>query len=145
MRTPIEMVKSGQPVHFTHAHQGNLWYATECGFSFPVPVSDIGEATFEATDKALLFLRYIRAQHAAPVPSAFCVPAQGVPVVRFSRYRQGNLWYVTGKGVAFPVPIAASATLLFPATADQKAQFLPHLTAHRTMIHSARLAQETVP
>lgn len=47
-------------VTFTHYFDGNLWYKTETDFSFPVPVSDIGTATFNATDKAMLFMRYIR-------------------------------------------------------------------------------------
>lgn len=29
-------------------------------FQFPVPLSDIGTATLEATEKAMLFMRYIR-------------------------------------------------------------------------------------
>jgi hypothetical protein len=37
-----------------------LWYVTECGFEFPVPTEDIGNATFLAEDKAMLFMRYIR-------------------------------------------------------------------------------------
>ena len=37
-----------------------MYYVTECGFEFPVPIEDIGDATFLADDKALLFMRYIR-------------------------------------------------------------------------------------
>ena len=47
-------------VNFSHYFDGSLWYKTEDGFSFPVPVSDIGTATFLASDKAMLFMRYIR-------------------------------------------------------------------------------------
>lgn len=47
-------------VRFVRYRAGNLWYATESGFEFPVPVSDAGEATFLAEDKASLFMRYIR-------------------------------------------------------------------------------------
>lgn len=48
-------------VSFSHYYDGNLWYKTSnTGFLFPVPVSDIGNATFNAEDKALLFMRYIR-------------------------------------------------------------------------------------
>ena len=60
MRSIKDMVKDNQTVTFTHYSDGDLWYKTECGFGFPVPISDIGTATFKATDKALLFLRYIR-------------------------------------------------------------------------------------
>ena len=47
-------------VTFTHYFDGDLWYKTECGFAFPVPISDTGTATFMAEDKAMLFLRYVR-------------------------------------------------------------------------------------
>lgn len=63
------MVKDGKKVRFTHYRHGDLWYETECGFSFPVPVSDVGDATFIAEDKALLFMRYIR-KHIAAVQEA---------------------------------------------------------------------------
>ncbi len=47
-------------VTFLHYFDGDLWYRTDSGFSFPVPVSDTGTATFLATDRAMLFMRYIR-------------------------------------------------------------------------------------
>jgi len=47
-------------VTFQYYRDGNLWYKTDSGFSFPVPVDDTGSATFSALDKALLFMRYIR-------------------------------------------------------------------------------------
>lgn len=47
-------------VRFVRYRAGNLWYVTDSGFEFPVPVSDAGEATFLAEDKAPLFMRYIR-------------------------------------------------------------------------------------
>lgn len=55
-----EMVKDNKQVTFTHYIDGNLWYITETGFEFPVPIDDIGNATFLAKDKAILFMRYIR-------------------------------------------------------------------------------------
>lgn len=60
MRTLKEMVQHGQTVTFVHYREGELWYRTNCGFEFPVPVSDVGSATMLASDKALLFMRYIR-------------------------------------------------------------------------------------
>ncbi len=48
---------------------GNLWYETECGFRFPVPISDAGTATFAAEDRAILFMRYIR-KHLATLEEA---------------------------------------------------------------------------
>ena len=47
-------------VIFRYYRAGNLYYETESGVLFPVPISDCGEATFSAKDKAILFMRYIR-------------------------------------------------------------------------------------
>lgn len=55
-----DMVKDKKKVRFTHYAHKELWYVTECGFSFPVPIDDCGDATFLAEDKAMLFMRYIR-------------------------------------------------------------------------------------
>lgn len=55
-----DMVKGGKKVKFTFYRAQALYYVTECGFEFPVPLEDIGDATFLAEDKALLFMRYIR-------------------------------------------------------------------------------------
>ena len=54
-----DMVKD-KVVSFVHYRDQELWYVTECGFEFPVPIDDVGNATFKATDKAMLFMRYIR-------------------------------------------------------------------------------------
>jgi hypothetical protein len=60
MRSLKEMVANNQRVTFAYYRGGCLWYKTECDFLFPVPTSDIGDATFLASDKAMLFMRYIR-------------------------------------------------------------------------------------
>jgi hypothetical protein len=60
MATLKEMVSEGKRVKFVRYFDGDLWYTTEDGFEFPVPVVDIGNATFRAEDKAILFMRYIR-------------------------------------------------------------------------------------
>jgi len=57
-----DMVSGSKKVTFEHYFDGNLWYSTECGYMFPVPISDIGNATFYKEDKAMLFMRYIRKQ-----------------------------------------------------------------------------------
>lgn len=62
------MVDTGKKVYFSWFRDGNLWYKTECGFEFPVPISDVGTATLKAEDKALLFMRYIR-KHVALIES----------------------------------------------------------------------------
>lgn len=57
-----EMVKDGKRVQFCHYKHGELFYKTECGFMFPVPISDTGDGVFLNEDKAMLFMRYIRKQ-----------------------------------------------------------------------------------
>ena len=47
-------------VKFKHYKDGNLYYETDSGLLFPVPIEDIGNATFLAEDKAMLFMRYIK-------------------------------------------------------------------------------------
>jgi hypothetical protein len=64
-----DMVANGKQVQFVRYKEGELWYVTECGFEFPVPTSDTGEATFLARDKAMLFMRYIR-KHLAMLEEA---------------------------------------------------------------------------
>lgn len=61
MKTLKEMVSGEKKVFFSHFHEQNLWYVTECGFMFPVPISDTGQATFKNEDKAMFFMRWIRA------------------------------------------------------------------------------------
>jgi hypothetical protein len=46
-------------VKFSHYSQKELWYTTEDGFTFPVPIEDTGNGTFLAEDKAIYFMRYI--------------------------------------------------------------------------------------
>jgi len=61
MKTKINIKESVQAnVTFSHYNDGNLWYKTMTGDLFPVPVSDIGAATFLAVDKGILFMRYMR-------------------------------------------------------------------------------------
>lgn len=55
-----EMVAEGRKVRFLHYKLGELWYTTETGFEFPVPINDCGDGAFLAEDKAILFMRYIR-------------------------------------------------------------------------------------
>ena len=62
-----KMVKDNT-VKFTHYKEdinekGQLWYEIKVDdemFSFPVPVIEVGTATFFASDKASIFMRYIR-------------------------------------------------------------------------------------
>ncbi len=60
MQTLKEMVKDNQKVRFRYYRENELWYATECGFEFPVPVDDTGTGVFLAEDRAIRFMRWIR-------------------------------------------------------------------------------------
>lgn len=58
----IDLVKD-QQVHFEYYRDGEMWYKTDNGFLFPVPIHDkkeIGNATFKRDDKAIFLMRYIR-------------------------------------------------------------------------------------
>jgi len=69
MRTLKEMIVNNQMVRFSFYRDGQLWYETECGFRFPVPIEEAGTATFLAEDRAMLFMRYIR-KHMATLTDA---------------------------------------------------------------------------
>lgn len=60
MRSIKEMVKDNKKVIFLYFKNKEFWYETECGFKFPVPLDDVGNAEMMASDKAILFMRYIR-------------------------------------------------------------------------------------
>jgi hypothetical protein len=47
-------------VEFLYYRKGELYYRCENGFVFTVPVDDTGDASFNATDRAMLFMRWIR-------------------------------------------------------------------------------------
>lgn len=59
-----DLVKD-QQVHFDFYRQKEIWYKTDSGFSFPVPIEDAGDGIFLRDDKAILFMRYIRKQLAS--------------------------------------------------------------------------------
>lgn len=56
-----DLVK-GKKVQFRLYRDGELWYATEDGFEFPVPISDTGTGIFKAEDGAIQYMRWIRKQ-----------------------------------------------------------------------------------
>lgn len=47
-------------VTFQYYRKGELYYKCENGFTFTVPISDTGDAAFNAEDKGILFMRWIR-------------------------------------------------------------------------------------
>lgn len=59
MSTLKEHIGAGN-CQFVKARAGNLWYRTGLGFDFPVPVTTMGEATFDAAIPAMSLMGYIR-------------------------------------------------------------------------------------
>lgn len=57
-----EHVNNNQTVKFSFYRDGILYYTTEKGLLFEVPIADAGSACFNASDKALLYMRWIRKQ-----------------------------------------------------------------------------------
>lgn len=46
---------------FLYYKDSQLWYRTHNGeLTFPVPIEDVGNATFKREEKGLLMMRYIR-------------------------------------------------------------------------------------
>jgi len=56
----IKDIVKNQNAHFVFYRDEALFYETDNGFQFPVPVSDAGSATFNREEKAILLMRYIR-------------------------------------------------------------------------------------
>lgn len=52
-------VKPDMRVHFVCLKNKELWYKTDSGFDFPVPLHDTDGAEFLADDKAIFFMRWI--------------------------------------------------------------------------------------
>lgn len=71
------MVQGGKQVRFTRFQSGQLWYSTECGFEFPVPVEEVGQTPYLAQDKALLFMRFIR-KHIQHIQSAMAAESENL-------------------------------------------------------------------
>jgi hypothetical protein len=78
MKSIKEMVAGGKLVKFMFYRHGELWYTTECGFEFPVPIDDTGDGVFMHEDKAMLFMRYIR-KHLAYLEQSAKDQAEGKP------------------------------------------------------------------
>lgn len=56
------LVNNGQKVHFSFYRDGELWYkVSKSNFEFPIRGDDLKGATFKAEDKAILFMRWIKA------------------------------------------------------------------------------------
>lgn len=134
-----DLVKGDKVVSFVKYVDGVLHYSTDCGFVFPVLVSDIGDATFLASDRAMLFMRYLRKQLAvtgSTIPAAphNHVKADGADV-RFSHYKGGDLWFVTADRFEFPVPIAGCVGEVLAV--GSAADFSTYIVNHREFLASS--------
>jgi hypothetical protein len=45
---------------FTFYKAGNLWYRTDTGLEFPVPIDDLDSASVEAEIKSMTLMRWVR-------------------------------------------------------------------------------------
>lgn len=45
---------------FVYWRDNAMWYQTESGLMFPIPVADLDTAQILATEKAMVFMRWIR-------------------------------------------------------------------------------------
>lgn len=68
-----EHVSNGKKVTFLFYRSGTLYYKTEKGLIFEVPTSDCGDAVFNSSDKAMLYMRWIRKQLEANEKEAFAI------------------------------------------------------------------------
>lgn len=64
-------------VTFEYFRDNELWYTTECGFKFPVPINDTGTGIFKNKDKAIFFMRWMN-KHLARVNDARAEQANSV-------------------------------------------------------------------
>ena len=53
-------VSEKRKVIFAYYRDNSLWYVTEFNEIFSVPIDDIGNATFNRNEKAILLMRYMR-------------------------------------------------------------------------------------
>lgn len=111
---------------FVRADGVEIWYRTALGFEFPVPVADMGEATFDASIRGMMMMRYVR-RHAVAVAGEYV----------FVKAKAGNLWYRDGDGFEFPVPFAAAEARAFAAQ-DRGAALDGFARAHRALIAEQR-------
>ena len=58
MKELKDLVK--EEIHFDFYRGNELFYKTDSGFQFRVPISDTGDGVFKRDDKGLYFMRYIR-------------------------------------------------------------------------------------
>ena len=50
----------GKEAHFKQFRNGSLYYETDDGFVFEVPVNELSGASVNATEKASVFMKWIK-------------------------------------------------------------------------------------
>jgi len=60
MSMTLKGLVKGKKVRFRFYRDGELWYATDDGFEFPVPITDTGTGVFQAEGGAIQYMRWIR-------------------------------------------------------------------------------------
>jgi hypothetical protein len=102
MKNIIEIAKD-KNVSFEFLTNKYLWYKTETGLLFPVPIKECGDSSFLKKDKATLFLKYIREQlkkEIKPKTITLGIAGKGIS---FEYYRKGYAYYNIGEGILFPI------------------------------------------
>jgi hypothetical protein len=59
----IKDIVKNNTVTFNYYRQGVMYYEVtynDAEYTFPVPLSDVGDATLNVAEKAILYMRYIR-------------------------------------------------------------------------------------
>jgi hypothetical protein len=137
-----ELVGKGKMVRFLCLMAGSLWYETDDGFAFPVPLSETAGATFLAEDKALLYMRFIRKY----LPSATGLEAglaksMFSPVtgsgMRFRSFKDLELTYAGEDGVEFAFTALPSDVF---CAVEPETRLTAAKVAYLAMLDSARMA-----
>ena len=56
-----------EQARFAFYRDGSLYYETDSRFVFSIPVSETGTATYNASEKAIVFMKWIRPQYTGMV------------------------------------------------------------------------------
>jgi hypothetical protein len=135
-----DLVAKGKVVRFVCLMADSLWYESEDGFAFPVPLSETPGATFLAEDKALMYMRHIR--KFLPVATGLegglaksMQLAVGDVAVTFTHFKDNELWFKTADGFEFPVSAAAHNTV---SAREDAGRFAECAERHRLMLENAR-------
>lgn len=59
-KTLKQLIENNNQAYFVSYQQNKLIYKTACGFSFTVPVVDLGDAKINAQEKASVFMKWIK-------------------------------------------------------------------------------------